>query len=136
MKERERAHACVRVCVCIAGALLPGALPRLCRRACARGMLQGPSTTVPAGVPLPVMLCYFHVVRDEAAAEAATKVEQDDDQGEDDQGNEQDSGDQQQSYFSSDHVLCLLRQFASQDVELDLFRPELDAYCKCFARWP
>jgi hypothetical protein len=30
---------------------------------------------------------------------------------------------------SSDYVICLLREFEGKDVDLDLFRPELDAYC-------
>ena len=63
--------------------------------------LDGPTSLGGGGA----MLCYYCVVRDEgqppspdAAPDAATATADD------------------SSYFSSDHVICLLREFASQDV--------------------
>eukprot|EP00039_Didymoeca_costata_P003407 m.67474 g.67474 ORF g.67474 m.67474 type:complete len:412 (+) comp11891_c0_seq1:319-1554(+) len=77
------------------------------------------SPMYPRGRSGGVMMCYFCVVRDEMAADEAAA---------------DDTIDEQQSYFSSDMVVCFLRQFASQDVELDLFRPELDEYCAHLAQ--
>ena len=72
------------------------------------------------------MLCYYCVVRDEGSDDTLDPLSHDPD--------DPDGGAADASYFSSDHVLCFLREFPSADVELDLFKPELDAYCIELAR--